>query len=198
MLGIDEAGRGPLAGPVVAAVVGVVGKLSDSKSILSGIRDSKHLTPKKREEWYHFITSHPQIVFSTARVYPQTIDKMNISWAANTAAYRAYKRVLADLFKKYLSQGIEPDIEILIDAGIKLPKSILYQTIIKGDESIPVIAAASVVAKFVRDNIMINMHRKYANYAFDKHKGYGTKLHIQMIKKFGTAPVHRQSFIHFL
>src|SRR3990167_3679950 len=166
IVGIDEAGRGPLAGPVVVAG-GKIRSAKTAKRLFAGIRDSKKLSAKKREEWFSVLASRPEIEYAVARVWPAVIDRMNISRAANLAARRAHWK---------LSRG-RGGIYALLDGGLYLPDSILQETIIKGDEKIPLIAAASIIAKVTRDRIMVRLHRKYPEYRFDLHKGYGTELH---------------------
>ena len=180
IIGIDEVGRGSLAGPVVVA--GVCLKNCDKK-ILRGIKDSKKLTPKRREEWFGFLAGHPCIDWSVAKVYPRVIERINISRAANLAALRLNKN-----FPQKTPR-------IFLDGGLILPKKIPHKTIIKGDEKVSVIAAASIVAKVIRDRIMVRLHKKYPQYGFAVHKGYATKLHRRAIKKFGPAPIHRKSFL---
>lgn len=180
IIGIDEAGRGPLAGPV--AVGGI--KISNQKlNMLRGIKDSKKLSAIQREAWFAKLTSHPHIAWAVARVHQKTIDRINISQAANLAAKRVYKKLARG--RPWLA---------LLDGGLYLPKKFPSQTIIKGDEKIPVIAAASIIAKVTRDRMMLRLHKKYPQYRFDIHKGYGTVLHRTLIKKYGRSEVHRKSF----
>ena len=185
VIGIDEAGRGPLAGPVV--VGGVAVKIKDKGlgiKVLEGIRDSKKLSPRRREEWFRILTAHPKIIWAVARVWPKTIDRINIAAAANLGVLRVYQKIVS---------GGEARVALL-DAGLKLPSHIFQRAIIKGDEKIPLIAAASIIAKVTRDRIMVRLHKKYPQYGFDKHKGYGTKAHREMIGQFGRSEIHRVSF----
>lgn len=184
IIGIDEVGRGPLAGPVVVGGVKLNLKNKTSK-LLSGIKDSKKLSAKQREKWFAKLTEDSRIAWAVARVYPKTIDRINISQAANLGAWRVYQKL----------SGIKL-IPALLDGGLYLPHSIPQRTIIRGDEKIPVIAAASIIAKVTRDRMMARLHKKYPRYRFDIHKGYGTVLHRAMIKKYGRSAVHRKSF-HF-
>lgn len=183
-IGIDEAGRGPLAGPVVVGAV-KIRKGARARAILRGIRDSKRLTSRQREAWFSRLNNEQGIEWTVARVLPATIDRINISRAANLAARRAYHRLCP---KFSLGQPI------LLDAGLKLAHHIPQRAIIRGDEKIPAIAAASIIAKIVRDKIMLGLHKKYPAYRFDLHKGYGTKLHRDRIRAYGISPVHRASF----
>ncbi|MDO8600209.1 MAG: ribonuclease HII [bacterium] len=179
-IGIDEAGRGPLAGPVV---VGGVKMKRGMGRLLSGIKDSKKLSAKQREEWFAKLTVHPNIAWAVARVYPKTIDRINIARATNLGVRRVYQK-LSDA----------KSTPALLDGSLYLPSYIPYKTIIRGDEKIPIISAASIIAKVTRDRIMTRLHKKYPEYRFDIHKGYGTKLHRAMIKKHGRSEVHRKSF----
>lgn len=191
IIGIDEAGRGPLAGPV--AVAGVAVKTKDKRQrikILRGIRDSKKLSAKQREEWYKILTNHPKIDWAVTKIWPKVIDRINIAQAANLGAARVYKRLSLGGKRLSLGRTIFP----VLDGSLYLSKNIPHETIIKGDEKIPVIAAASIIAKVTRDRTMLRLHKKYPQYGLDVHKGYGTKLHRAMVKKFGRAEVHRKSF----
>ena len=179
--GIDEAGRGPLAGPVVAACVILKPEFIINEK-LKPVKDSKKLSAKKREELYDIIKDE----FSEIGVGvcdQDTIDKINIL----QATFLAMKKSVGALKQK-------PDF-ILVDGGFKIPNTSFKQkNIIKGDELVFSIAAASIIAKVARDRIMLEMHNKYPEYGFDKHKGYGTKFHIEQIKKIGPCPIHRKSF----
>ena len=187
IIGIDEAGRGPLAGPVV---VGAVKISRYATKILRGIRDSKKLSAKKREEWFAFLTKHPQITWAVAAVSPRVIDRVNISCATNLGV----RCVCSKLSLERRKLSLEQNGHMLLDGGLKLPHHIPHKVIIKGDEKIPVIAAASIIAKVTRDRQMVRLHKKYPQYRFDIHKGYGTKLHRELVQKFGRSAVHRKSF----
>ncbi len=175
--GIDEAGCGPLAGPVVAAAV-----VFPAYSYISDIRDSKKLSARQREAFF------PQIIesalsFGIGIVHHQEIDRINI----RQATFKAMKMALGGL---KLKPGY-----LLID-GYELPGSIYQQeAVVDGDDHCFTIAAASVLAKVTRDRLMVDYHEQYPQYGFDRHKGYGTKLHREMIKKYGPCPIHRQTFI---
>ncbi|HHV59946.1 MAG TPA: ribonuclease HII [Clostridiaceae bacterium] len=174
--GVDEAGRGPLAGPVVAASV-----ILPRTIFIKGLDDSKKLTPKKREELFDEI-NNKAIAVSVGIIDVDVIDRVNILNATKMAMDLAVRKLLP-----------EPDY-LLIDA-VKLDKyKTRQEAIIKGDQKSASIAAASVIAKVTRDRILDRLHEKYPQYGFIHHKGYGTKEHIDAIKKYGICPIHRLSF----
>lgn len=175
--GIDEAGRGPLAGPVVAGAC----ILPKEEEILY-LNDSKKLSPAKREELYEEIT-RKALAWSVGIASPERIDQINIL----QATYEAMRNAIADL-------KITPDL-LLVDA-VTIPKLQTKQVgIIKGDAKSVSIAAASILAKVTRDRMMDQYDEVYPEYGFIKHKGYGTAEHIAALKKYGPCPIHRQSFI---
>ncbi len=178
--GIDEAGRGPLAGPVVAAAV--IFNFTEIPEKLTSIADSKKLTGKKREELFDVIVQE-SLAYGVGICDHETIDRINIL----QATFLAMKKALGSLRQN-------PNI-ILLDGQLPLPNySSPQQAIINGDNLIFSIAAASIIAKVTRDQIMNEMHLKYPSYFFDKHKGYGTKLHINALKLYGPCAIHRKSF----
>lgn len=181
LAGIDEAGRGPLYGEVVAAAV-ILNKTMD----ISGINDSKKLSAKKREIMYNVITKYCQYGVGIASA--SEIDQINILEATKLAARRA----LLDLANRF--DGIMPDF-LLTDALELSDINIDQQKLIKGDTLSASIAAASIVAKVTRDRLMVADSMIYPNYGLDRHKGYGTKLHYEAIKKYGILPKHRMSFL---
>ena len=176
--GIDEAGRGPLAGPVVCA--GVIMPLEDG-DMIEKVNDSKQLSEKVRQELYDKIISKA-IDYSVVFVDEKTIDEINIL----NATKLGMQKVLSNL-------NIKPDI-VLIDA-VKIETSFKTVSIIKGDATSYSIACASILAKVSRDRFMSDLAKKYANHNFAKHKGYGTKEHIQSLKEFGPCEIHRKTFI---
>lgn len=176
--GLDEAGRGPLAGPVFACALAVIGKIP--KKILKEVNDSKKLTAKKREEVYNALINEPNIVFSVSFVSQNVIDKINILQATKEAMKRAAKKISADF--------------LLIDGNFKIETETAQISIIKGDLKIFSCAAASIISKVARDKKMLRLHEKFPLYGFDKHKGYPTKRHYEMIKKYGPCFLHRKSF----
>ena len=203
MIGIDEAGRGPLAGPVAVGGVKIIIKRKAKSEklweIFSGIKDSKQLTPRQREEWFLFLTTHSQLQCAVTFVWPRVIDRINIRNATLLGVRRVYAKLSFRSPKLSLGEtrtrgGAPP--RVFLDGGLFLAQNICanQQTIIKGDEKIPLIAAASIIAKVRRDRLMRTLHKKYPEYRFDLHKGYGTVLHRAMIQKYGRCEIHRESF----
>lgn len=176
--GIDEAGRGPLAGPV--AVACVIMPL-DSDKIIEGINDSKKLTEKKRNLLFEEIKK-VAIDYKIVLIDEKTIDEINIL----NATKLGMKNALNGLKNKPYC--------VLVDA-VKIDTDIVQENIIHGDALSYNIAAASILAKVIRDRLMEEYAKKYPEYFFEKHKGYGTKLHIEMLKKYGKCEIHRDSFI---
>jgi len=174
--GVDEVGRGPLAGPVVAAAV-----ILNSEKPIDQIRDSKSLSEKAREQFFSVIRK-ASLAWSVGRAEVHEIDKMNILQASLLAMERAVRRL-----------KVKPD-QVLVD-GKHCPK-ILYpvKAIINGDQTVPVISAASVIAKVIRDREMVIYDAYYPEYGFAAHKGYGTKQHLEAIAKHNITPIHRRSF----
>jgi ribonuclease HII len=195
IIGLDEAGRGPLAGPVTAAAVLIllpnkVSLLKNGffKKILLQARDSKKLSPKKREEIFRLIQKCSLIQFSHALVNEKVIDKINIEQAT-------FKAMRICLKKLKINQKTSQHCLILIDGNRNLPQiNYLQKTIIKGDDKILSIALASIIAKVIRDKKMITLAKKYPHYYFEIHKGYPTKLHRKLLKKYGPCKIHRKSY----
>jgi len=180
--GVDEAGRGPLAGPVVAACVVIDKNFKIDSADLAMVADSKKLTPKKREKLFSIIREKVLAV-EIGVVDNLTIDKINILQASFLAMRRAIKKL-----------KVEPDY-ILVDGNFKIPKLEKPQTaIIGGDAKVFCIAAASIIAKVSRDWMMTEIDKQYPQYEFIKHKGYGTKAHFAKIAEYGPCPLHRFSF----
>ncbi len=180
--GVDEAGRGPLAGPVSVAIV--VMPLEKDK-IIDGVNDSKKLTEKKREELYEKIIS-TALEYHVELIDVDLIDSINILNATKVGMLACINSL-----KK------TPDM-VLIDA-VKIDADVPTKSIIKGDALSYSIACASILAKVTRDRLMLELDKEYPNYNFKKHKGYGTKEHIENLKKFGPCQIHRKSFIgHFV
>ncbi|HXK35346.1 MAG TPA: ribonuclease HII [Candidatus Paceibacterota bacterium] len=186
LIGIDEVGRGCLAGPVVVAAVMIAKGMKFPK----GLRDSKRLSEKQRSEWLLYIKNNPKIFCASAVVSPAVIDRINISQAANLAALRALSKFLRPIGRK---------IKIQLDGGLYLKnkdyqKNFNAETVIKGDEKINAIKLASIVAKVKRDKMMKRLGNIFPEYCFEIHKGYATKLHREAIKKNGLCEWHRRSF----
>jgi len=204
IIGIDEVGRGALAGPVVVAAVAVAENLEFRiKNLKKGLglhlRDSKKLTPRQREIWFHYITKELALPHAVAMSSPGMVDKINVSNAANSAATKAFDRLTKNLKPK------TKNLRVFLDGGLYLNKlktksfptgqvKLKTRTVIRGDEKIPAITLASIAAKVIRDRLMKKLHKKYPRYDFISNVGYGTKKHIKAIKKFGLSPIHRRSF----
>ena len=175
--GIDEAGRGPLAGPVCAAAV-----ILPENIEISGLNDSKKLSDKRRRELFPII-KELAVAYAIVLVDEKQIDEINIL----QATFRAMEQAVAQLSK-------QPDY-VLVD-GNKLPVlTIPGEAVVQGDSRSASIAAASILAKVTRDNFMLEMAQKYPEYGFDVHKGYGTKAHYEALRLHGTCPIHRNSFL---
>ena len=181
--GIDEVGRGPLAGPIIACAVIFSPKTKNSK-IPSKLRDSKKLSAKQREKYYQLFLKHPNIQWGIGKITEKTIDRINIYQATKLAMERAVHN---------LSRKIVPGF-LYIDGIMEINVSIPQKTMVRGDETIQLCAMASIIAKVTRDRFMMNYHKKYPHYGFNLHKGYGTRLHIAMLKKYGPCSIHRKSF----
>ena len=174
--GVDEAGRGPLAGPVVAAAV-----ILDDRSPIKGLADSKVLTALKRERLYDEIRAKA-LCCSIAMASVEEIDRLNILQATMLAMQRAVNGL-----------RLKPT-KVLVD-GNRLPSlNVLAEAIVSGDALVPAISAASILAKVTRDHLLEEMHVEYPGYGFDRHKGYGTALHLKALETLGPLEVHRRSF----
>src|SRR3989344_338234 len=170
IVGVDEAGRGPLAGPVTVGAIAV--SISNFKfPIFKNIKDSKKLSAKKREEWLSLFQNNSKILYTVSSVSNSVIDKKGISHALRLAVRRCIDKLKT-----------------------RLPDGQVENSIIKGDEKIPIIAAASIIAKVTHDRKMVRLAKKYPKYSFHIHKGYGTKLHYKLVKKHGLCDIHRRSY----
>ena len=178
--GIDEAGRGPLAGPVVAACC-----ILDPNEKILGLDDSKKLSEKKREELFVTI-KEKALAYAICSSTPEEIDEINI--------LEATKKAMRNCVKELAAKGKSPDI-LLIDAVNLSGTGLDVIPIIKGDAKSDSIAAASILAKVTRDHIMMDYDAEYPGYGFAKHKGYGTKDHYTAIREKGMTPIHRRSFL---
>lgn len=180
--GVDEAGRGPLAGPVVAASVVLRNVLPIQDPLFLEINDSKKISPKKRELIYSYLISSPYVEFAVSRVDAREIDEINILQASLKA------------MKMAVSQH-SPDVDyILIDGNQVFASHIAREAVVQGDARVLSIAAASIIAKVVRDQIMESYHEEYPEYGFLEHKGYPTKKHVEAIQRYGLSSIHRKSF----
>ena len=177
LAGVDEAGRGPLAGPVFAAAV-----ILDDDVVIDGINDSKKLSEKKRDELYNII-KEKAAAYSICAVSEARIDEINILQATLQAMRGAVEGL-----------DIKPDY-VLIDGNKGPGLKEGHETVVKGDSKSMSIAAASILAKVARDRYMLRMAKKYPGYGFEKHKGYGTKAHYDAIEKLGVSEIHRRSFL---
>lgn len=181
--GIDEAGRGPLAGPVVAGAV-VLGEKAEvaEELIAAGLRDSKTMTEKARERLFDLIAAKAEI-FAVGEASTEEIDELNIL----QATFLAMRRALEGL-------SSAPNF-LLVDGGFKLPGvSIQQRCFHKGDRDVVSVAAAAVMAKVTRDRLMKKCAENFPHYGFEKHKGYGTAAHLAALRQFGPCPLHRRSF----
>jgi ribonuclease HII len=175
--GIDEAGRGPLAGPVVAAAVWLAPNLR-----IDGINDSKQLSAKKREALFEVLTTHKEVCYAIAVVDAGEIDRINILQATYVAMRRA-------------ASGLSPAAHFLLVDGRPVPKLPMpSRSIVKGDSKSASIAAASILAKVHRDALMKAYDTEFAGYGFARHKGYGTAAHLAALEQHGACPIHRRSF----
>jgi ribonuclease HII len=188
MLGVDEAGRGPLAGPVAVGVVMVPEGFDVAKEFL-GVADSKKLSEKRREEIFMMLEARVAlgdarfiVEFESAKI----IDREGIAPSIRRALARGVNTLAPD----------SSIVEILLDGALKAPPEYKQQTIINGDEIIPLISLASIAAKVSRDRLMVTLAAEYPDYGFEKHKGYGTRAHYEMLKRHGPCAIHRRSFLH--
>ena len=194
LIGVDEAGRGALAGPVCVGAVlypedfdwregfALVTRRGEPK-----LRDSKKLSAQQRGILYEYIVAHGRLKHAAALVDAATIDSIGIVNAAHEAAAVALSRLGITTTK----------VRVLLDAGLKAPGAWEQESFVRGDENIPAIALASIIAKVTRDRLMEELSSSYGGYGFEGHKGYGTEEHVRAIKKQGLALVHRRSFCHF-
>lgn len=177
--GIDEAGRGPLAGPVVAAAA-----IFPKNLIIDGVADSKQLSPKKREECFEMISSKA-LGIGVGIVYQDVIDRINILQATILAMHKALENL-----------SMKPDY-VIVDGPKFCHDTFRFQTIIGGDATSFTIAAASIVAKVTRDRMMCELDARYPEYGFALHKGYGTRRHLEAIRTYGMCEIHRKTFRPF-
>jgi ribonuclease HII len=175
--GVDEAGRGPLAGPVVVAAC-----ILPYGIRIDGVDDSKRLSPIKRKALFDILTSHSQIVYAVEVVEPEVIDRINI-----------FQATMLGMRQAVLKLKDQPDY-VLVDGNHAPSIPMPVKAVIQGDRLSQIIAAASILAKETRDAIMVSYDEKWPQYGFAKHKGYATEEHIQTLQKYGPCPIHRRSF----
>ena len=212
--GIDEVGRGPLAGPVTVCAVLCTIDFYKKLAKYEGLTDSKKLTEKNREHWFamaKLMQEEGSIVYAVESVSTKEIDRIGISKAIQKALDSALEKVQSQIFEKILrftlkgsdtlkfsqkSAQVSPkEIKILLDGSLHAPAEFENQeTIIKGDQKEKIISLASIIAKVTRDRYMVKIAKKYPEYGLDIHKGYGTKIHRDAIKKYGLSEIHRKSF----
>ncbi|MBL7076684.1 MAG: ribonuclease HII [Kiritimatiellae bacterium] len=184
LAGVDEAGRGPLAGPVVAGAVAASRKLLEGEcdAILDGLTDSKKLTERRREAFFAILQDHPDIMIGVGEASVEEIDEINILRATHVAMARAVEAL-----------PVMPD-HVLVDGRPVQGLPCSSTAIVRGDGVSLLIAAASVVAKVTRDRQMVELDRLYPEYGLAKHKGYGSRAHMQALFEHGPSPIHRRSF----
>jgi ribonuclease HII len=187
IVGIDEAGRGPLAGPIAfGAFCMQVSDKKWAKKYFLGARDSKKMSAEKREEIFLRIKKAKNVKYVVVMQSANIIDSKGLSWAIKDSIKKCLKKLKVNPSKTL----------VLLDGGIKAPAEFVYQkTIIQGDDTELVISLASIAAKVTRDKHMLLMAKKYPKYGFEKHKGYGTLMHRQAIQKYAASSIHRKSFL---
>ncbi len=189
IVGVDEAGRGPLAGPVAVGTVAITSKFS--KEFFKGIKDSKKLTPEERELWYSLTLiakMKGELDFRVSLVSEKVIDRHGIAYALRLGIKRCLKGL-----------GLSVDSQIFLDGSLKAPVEYAHQlTVIRGDEKIPIVSLASIMAKVVRDRLMVKMAKKFPEFSFEVNKGYGTLTHRLALRKYGSTSFHRQTFLRRL
>jgi len=186
IIGIDEVGRGPLAGPIVVCAFCLK---AGARADLDGIRDSKKMSAKQRKKWEQILNDFKKknkVTFAFASVSPGVIDRIGIGQAGRLATERALSKL-----------SLPPkQCRVFLDGGLSAPEEFCFQkTVIRGDQKIKVVSCASVLAKVRRDRMMRRLAKIYPEYGFEKHKGYGTRVHYSKIKKLGSSPIHRRSFL---
>ena len=189
LIGVDEAGRGPLAGPVSVGIAMVPAGFNIRKAF-PGINDSKQLTEKKREELYKIalvLKKAGTIDFCVRFASAETIDRIGITKAVTRGVWGGVKKL-----------GRNPkEVHVLLDGLLHAPPEYSQKTIIRGDATEPIISLASIVAKVSRDRLMCRLAKQYPEYGFEIHKGYGTKSHRETLARMGISEVHRRTYCHF-
>ena len=189
IVGVDEVGRGPVAGPVTVCVCAISKEWYKKKSASAGLTDSKKMTAKNREVWYEkalTLQKEGHIRFAVISKNARVVDTKGIQYAIRACIAEGFEKLALD----------PKEVTIFLDGGLKAPKEYTHQTtIIKGDLKEKSISLASVIAKVSRDAYMTKMAKKYPGYGFEAHKGYGTKAHYKAILKHGITPLHRKSYL---
>lgn len=191
-LGVDEAGRGPLAGPVSVGIVRVPEGFDVVKEF-PGVADSKKLSEKKRETVYDRLVARAvsgDVRFTVEFESAEAIDREGIAVVIRRALARGVHALTREIGHPM------SNFHILLDGALRAPSEYSQETIIHGDALVPVISLASIAAKVERDHLMLALAKEYPEYGFEKHKGYGTKVHYEMLIKHGLSTIHRRSFIH--
>jgi len=212
IVGIDEVGRGPIAGPVAVCAFRCRTDFFSDIEIKTPLRDSKKLTKKQREKWFEYLKQEKEkgnCDFAVSMVSAEWIDKVGIVRSIQKALNESLGKVTSPeiLFVRSSDEGgrgarpsqkeFQASLHIYLDGGLKAPKEYVNQeTIIKGDELHPVISCASIMAKVTRDNLMTKYAKEYPNYDWDKNMGYGTKSHYEGVKKYGVTVLHRKTFLN--
>lgn len=188
VVGIDEAGMGPLAGPVVAVAVRLKRTFCINSDLLRKVNDCKIVSSPLRESIYKELCADPRVQYAVSVISPRTIDAINV--------YQASRRAMRYCVRALCGKNADGRIHLLVDGALPLYGTPYLQTsVVGGDAKIYSIAAASIIAKVTRDRIMRRLHKKYPHYNFAQHKGYGTKAHYAALKKYGHSPIHRKSFL---
>ncbi|MFA6408464.1 MAG: ribonuclease HII [Candidatus Paceibacterota bacterium] len=198
IIGVDEAGRGPLAGPVSVGVV-MVAEGFDVSQEFPGVKDSKKLTEKKREEIFEMLEA--RVAKGDARFVVElesadAIDREGIAVVIRRAVARGVDRLAEPVGHPVSNFGWTPDVHILLDGSLGAPAEYSQETIIHGDALMPIISLASIAAKVTRDRLMMVLAQKYPQYGFGVHKGYGTRAHYEALREHGLCAIHRRSFVH--
>jgi len=183
IIGVDEAGRGPLAGPITVAGVVAPANFKFPVNSKLKLKDSKKLSPQQREKWFQYLKTHPKISYAFSSVSAAVINRIGIQKSTKLAVARVMRRL-----------GGRRQATVLLDGSLYAPKHYSQKTIVRGDETVPIISAASIVAKTARDKKMLVFHKKFPQYGFSQHKGYGTAAHRRTLKKHGLSEIHRKSY----
>lgn len=185
VIGVDEAGRGPLAGPVAVGIV-IAPAGFDFTTAFPGVNDSKQLSEGKREELFELLKKHPKVRYAVRYASHDVIDSKGISYAVRGAVARGVRALAPE------PRGVR----VLLDGLLHAPQIYEQETIVGGDASEPAISLASIAAKVSRDRLMKRLGKLYPEYRFEQHKGYGTALHYAKLAEFGPCTIHRRTYLH--